>query len=171
MLTQEIWKYNPLTRTGGDTFFDLYSRSAWSITASSEEAEGEGAAPQGRAVAVLDGDVNTFWHSNWAGAAPDPPHWLQVDMGKPLLVKGFKLTQRQNNMSMKNATIETSMNGTDWTEVAGSPFLVAQVTAQQLFELPEAITFRYFKLTVETNADTWTGGKYVMLAELDVIKP
>lgn len=171
LMIQEIWKYNPLTRTGGDTFFDLYSRSGWSITASSEEASGEGAAPQGRAVAVLDGDLTTFWHSNWAGSNPNPPHWLRIDMGKNLDIKGFKISQRHNNQSVKNLKIETSLNGSDWTVIPGSPILLERITGLQLFELPSVINCRYFKLTIESNADTWGGGKYAMLGEVDVIKP
>ena len=171
LMVQEVWKYNPLTRTGGDTFFDPYSRSGWSITASSEEASGEGAAPQGRAVAVLDGDLATFWHSNWAGSNPNPPHWLRIDMGKNLNIKGFKISQRHNNQSVKNLKIETSLNGTDWTAIPGSPILLERITGLQLFELPSVINCRYFKLTIESNADTWGGGKYAMLGEVDVIKP
>ncbi len=171
LLTQEIWKYNPLTRTGGNTFFDLYSRSGWSITASSEEASGEGAAPQGRAVAVLDGNLNTFWHSNWAGSNPNPPHWLRIDMGKSLSIKGFKIAQRSGNQAVKNIKIETSSNGTDWSVISGSPVLLKQIAGLQLFELPSAINCRYFRLTIGSNADTWGGGKYAMLGEVDVIKP
>lgn len=170
MSLQEIWKYNPLTRTGGDGIFDIYSRSGWTVTASSEEAVGEGAAPQGRAVAVLDGNVNTFWHSEWYNASPDPPHWLQVDMGKPLPIKGFRFTQRQNNQNVKNIKVEVSTDGSNWQQAAGSPYLTERVTAQQNFELPEVITVRYFRLTIQSASDLY-GSKYAMLSEVDIIKP
>src|SRR3546814_20514323 len=46
-----------------------YDRSAWTIVDfSSEEANGEGP-NNGRAVLVLDGDNQTFWHSQWQGAS------------------------------------------------------------------------------------------------------
>src|SRR5688572_7315452 len=53
-------------------------KTTWSITADSEELEGEGS--NGPAPLVLDGNVNTFWHSEWYNAEPPYPHWLNINM-------------------------------------------------------------------------------------------
>lgn len=171
LMSQEIWKYNPLTRTGGDTHVNLYARSLWTVTPSSEEAGGEGPAPNGRAVAVLDGNVGTFWHSNWSGASPNPPHVLTFDMGRALDIKGFKILQRQSlTRNIKNLVVEISTDGTNWTTVAGSPFALQRSAAEQLITLPATTRVRYFRFTVPTQADIYDG-KFAALAEVDVIRP
>src|SRR3546814_5319167 len=72
-----------------------YDRSAWTIVDfSSEEANGEGP-NNGRAVFVLDGDNQTFWHSQWQGASPTPPHHITVDLGEVKTLHGINTTARQ----------------------------------------------------------------------------
>ena len=172
LMSQEIWKYNPLTGEGGDTFVNLYNRSLWTVTPSSEEAGGEGPAPNGRAVAVLDGNLATFWHSNWSVNAPNPPHTLTFDMGRALDIKGFKITQRQSlTRNIKNMVVETSMDGTNWSPVAGSPFPLQMTTAEQLIYLPATSRVRYFRFTIPSVTDIYDGSRYAALAEVDVIKP
>lgn len=171
LMSQEIWKYNPLTRTGGDTFVDLYNRGLWTITPSSEEAGGEGPAPNGRAVAVLDGNLTTFWHSNWSVTSPNPPHILTFDMGRALDIKGFKIWQRQSlTRNIKNMVVEVSLNGTTWTTVDGSPFALQRIAAEQQILLPATTRVRYFRFTVPAITDIYDG-KFAALAEVDVIKP
>ena len=90
-------------------------KSTWNITANSEELVGEGAV-NGRARAAIDGDLNTFWHSQWQGASPPYPHWLNFDMGQAYYIDKIGLAPRQNN---GNGFIkfkwEASMDGTNWT--------------------------------------------------------
>jgi hypothetical protein len=170
VMNQEIWKYNPLTRTGGNTTFnpDPYATSNWVLTFSSQEPTGEGP-PNGLASAILDGNANTFWHSNWSGPAASPPHVLTIDMGTPLSVTGFVFTQRQSlTRNIKNMRVETSTNGTSWTAVTGSPFLLTQTLPAQTKTLPAAITCRYFRLTVASAADVYDGSQFAALAEVNV---
>lgn len=50
----------------------------WTITANTDEpAE---SAPNGRVEAIIDGDINTFWHSQWSGGWQDWPHIIIIDM-------------------------------------------------------------------------------------------
>lgn len=180
IMNQEIWKYNPLTRTGGDTFFnpDPYANSNWTIHSfSSEEAGGEGAV-SGYAKAIIDGDVNSFWHSRWNGAQPEPPHWIIVDFSNILSptrsidVAGFRFWQRQSlTRNIKTVRIEVSNNLTTWTQVAGSPFNLLSVAAEQTLTLPAPINCRYVRLTVPTRADIYDGTQYAALGEFNVIKP
>lgn len=179
--TQEIWKYDPITRTGGDTQYDPYNRTGWSIVAfSSQEETGEGAAPNGRAIAVLDGDINTFWHSRWTGAGATPPHYITVDMKKALPVKGFSFRHRYPSMqrAIRNVKVEVSNDGSTWTMIPNADPLItnytytlALVDTQQDLYLPANSTFRYFRITVPTKADVYDGTDYAALAELNVIKP
>jgi hypothetical protein len=169
-MNQEIWKYNPLTRTGGNTTFnpDPYATSNWILTFSSQEATGEGP-PNGLASAILDGDPNTFWHSQWSGTAANPPHVLTIDMATSLLIKGFVFTQRQSlTRNIKNMKVETSTNGTTWTVVPGSPFALTQTAPAQTKTLATPITCRYFRLTVAAASDVFDGTQFAALAEVNV---
>ena len=178
IMNQEIWKYNPLTRTGGDTYFnpDPYAKSNWSILSfSSQEATGEGP-PNGLASAVIDGNPATYWHSQWKGTAAAPPHWIIVDIGKAVVINGFVFTQRANgSRNIKNLKVETSTNGTTWTAVSGSPFVLAQSTTNpstpQTVTLPANVTCRYFRLTVSATTDVYDGTNFAALAEVDVTHP
>ena len=173
VMNQEIWKYNPLTRTGGDGIFnpDPYSKSNWTVTASSQELTGEGP-PNGLATAILDDNPNTYWHSEWSAATASPPHVLTIDMAQVVAINGFKFTQRQNGArNIKNLKVETSIDGNTWKEVSGSPFLLKQINEEQTFPLPATITCRFFRLTVRTRADVYDGTVFAALAEVDVTHP
>lgn len=173
VMNQKIWEYNPLTRTGGDAIFnpDPFAKSNWNVSSfSSEEAGGEGPT-NGYARAIIDGDVNTFWHSRWSTGGGTPPHFLVVDMGKSLTINGFVFTQRQSlSRNIMNLRVETSNDGTTWTAVAGSPFSLASVRVGQTKGLPSPITCRFFRMTVPTSADVYDGSQFAALAEVDVLK-
>ncbi len=173
VMNQKIWEYNPLTRTGGDDTFstDPYDRSNWSITASSEEALGSEPDPSGPAQAAIDGDINSYWHSDYDVFQPFP-YTLTIDMGSSLPINGFKIIQRQmQRRDIKNIKIETSTNGTSWTVVSGSPFALAQSDALQELTIP-LTTCRYFRLSVLSAADLYdTDCPCACLAEIDVKHP
>lgn len=68
----------------------LLDRSSWTVTVSSDCADTDGGT-QGWAKYLTDGDVNTYWHSNWQGttegkANGDPtqqlPQFILVDLGE-----------------------------------------------------------------------------------------
>ncbi|MCK7554005.1 discoidin domain-containing protein [Chitinophaga sedimenti] len=94
-----------------------YDRAGWAIAGfSSEEANGEGA-NNGHAKHTLDGDKGTFWHSQWQGASPGPPHYIIYDMGAEKEVHGISLLARQNTGSGKPSVVvvETSLDNISWT--------------------------------------------------------
>lgn len=173
VMNQKIWEYNPLTRSGGNTIFnpDPYAKSNWTVSAfSSQEAGGEGPV-NGYAAAIIDGDVNTFWHSRWSSSAPTAPHSLTVDMGRSLTINGFAFTQRQSlTRNIMNLKVEISTNGTTWTTVTGSPFSLAQIKEIQMKGLPSPVSCRFFRMTVVANADVYDGSQFAALAEVDVLK-
>jgi hypothetical protein len=174
VMNQKVWEYNPLTRTGGDATFnpDPYAKSNWKVSSfSSQEPSGEGP-PNGLASSIIDGDVNTFWHSQWSGPVATPPHVLTVDMGKSLAVNGFVFTQRQSlTRNIKNMKVETSDNGTTWTVASGSPFLLTQTAPAQTKTLPATVNCRYIRLTVASQSDVYDGSQFAALGEFDVTHP
>ncbi|UMB60288.1 discoidin domain-containing protein [Lutibacter sp. A80] len=61
---------------------------------STEEAGGEGPV-NGYATAAIDGDLNTFWHSNWSSTGSSYPHYFTIDMGAEKNISGFEIFSRQ----------------------------------------------------------------------------
>lgn len=68
----------------------LLDRASWTVTVSSD-CDDSGTGSQGWAEYLKDGDVNTYWHSNWQGttegkANGDPtqqlPQFILVDLGE-----------------------------------------------------------------------------------------
>src|SRR5882724_4393894 len=37
--------------------------------------------PEWSGALAIDGNVNTFWHTQWRSSAPPPPHEIQIDLG------------------------------------------------------------------------------------------
>lgn len=165
LLTQDIWKYNPITRTGGDSYVNVYSRTNWTVTVNSVNPEGGGKD------AVKDGNLTTYWHSAYG---PTSPVIATIDMGMKLDIKGFRFTQRQGGArNIKNLKVETSTDNSNWTPVDGSPLLLQKIDAQQNFTLPSVVRARYFRLTITGPADTYNtdGSMNTSMAEIDVIQP
>jgi len=73
----------------------LSDRVGWTIAGfTSEETQGEGAT--GRVSDILDGNLNTFWHSCWTcDPAASYDHEILIDMGENLSVAGIEYTHRQ----------------------------------------------------------------------------
>ena len=91
------------------------NRSAWVITADSEETSSE-FTPASQAI---DGVNSTFWHTHWSGGSvPAHPHHLIVDMGSPQPVGGFTYLPRQGNVNgrVKDWRFFLSNDGTNWRE-------------------------------------------------------
>ncbi|MES2777591.1 MAG: M60 family metallopeptidase [Bacteroidota bacterium] len=170
LMLQEIWKYNPLNRTGGTTTFDPYSRTLWTVTATSTATQ------EGSLAGLTDGNPTTYWHTVYNQA---PAHRITVNMNNNanLPIKGFTFTQRQGGgRNIKNLVVEISNDGTTWTPVSGSPFLLQRIDAAQNFLLPANIVTKWFRVSVLTAADTYNTGtapdiNNTALAEINVIKP
>lgn len=142
--------------------YPAYDKSTWNIQDfSSEEAQGEGP-DNGRAIFVLDGNPDTFWHSQWQGASPGPPHYLTVDMGEVKTLHGIITKARMGGDAGKpnEVTIETSMDNVLW-EAAGSLNLMDNANEQKNF-LTEFKQARYFKLIINSSHNA----SHAHLAEL-----
>jgi hypothetical protein len=181
LMTQEIWKYNPLTRTGGNTVVDLYNRALWTVTASSF-ATNEGT--NGTANNLVDGSLTTYWHSNYGtGTGPtSPPFTITVDMQRSLPVAGVSIALRNSGSgvatAVKNMKLEVSDNNTTWTAVnTFTPqtlpgyITLAKIQGLQNFMMPAPMSFRYFRLSVPTSADNDANSVNSALSEINVIKP
>jgi len=138
------------------------SKQGWSISAfSSEETSGEGAT-DGRAVKLIDGDLNSYWHSKWTGTAASYPHYVTIDIGSSRSIAGISIAQRSSlSRSVKDFEILLSTDGQNFSS-AGNYTLVNSASIQY-FNLPAQQTIRYFKIVAKSAHD---GDKFAALAEV-----
>lgn len=111
-------------------------RGGWTVTADSQELVGENA-PVGHAV---DGDPNSFWHTQWYGASPPLPHALTVDLGSPQYIGGFTYLPRQigQNGRIAGWNFFTSTDGVNWTLFAQGSFVNSAAEQSYLASGPAA---------------------------------
>lgn len=70
------------------------SKDGWQVVYTNTEQAGEGYVEQ-----LIDGDLGTYWHSQWQGEQPKHPHRAIIDLGEIQTVKGFRVRQRNPNMA------------------------------------------------------------------------
>ena len=135
--------------------FALYApipRTTWSAEVSSTEAN-EGAA-NGKASSLIDGDINTYWHSTWSSSDnPVYPHWFIINFGKVENFAKFGMIRRHNNTTggFKTFDVEVSLDGTAWTKVATDLIFKSDdnPAAWQDFVLPTVKT-QYVRIMIKT---------------------
>ncbi|XP_078574767.1 uncharacterized protein LOC144861007 [Branchiostoma floridae x Branchiostoma japonicum] len=126
---------------------------AWSLPSGSITSAGTPGANAGPAI-VLDGNPNTYWspqglprnHNNW---------WIIFDMQKTYTISGFKLQNfGDNTHDVTNFKLETSNDGSTWTQVFSTGSVRPGTTAPQPFGGFYG-TGRYWRFTATRTASGW----------------
>ncbi|MFF5292128.1 discoidin domain-containing protein [Paractinoplanes globisporus] len=139
-------------------------RTGWTATADSQETAGE----NGRAQNVLDGKTSTIWHSRYTGVTPELPHTLTIDMKKRYLVSGLAYLPRpaaSTNGRIGRYTIQTSVNGTDWTAAVASGTFADSAVVQSRTFAPQLA--RFVRLTALSEAGD--RGPWSSAAEINIL--
>lgn len=68
-------------------------------------------------VRVIDGNPDTFWHTEWGAVNPPPPHFVTIDLGSMRPVGGFIYTPRQAGVNgrIANYQVHYSSDAVNWT--------------------------------------------------------
>jgi F5/8 type C domain/PKD domain len=115
----------------------------------------------------FDGNINTFWHTEWINAQPPPPHEIQIDLGAMYNVSGFDYLPRQDGQTngwIKDYEFYVSIDGINWgTPVATGTFAP---TASQQEVVFAPTTGQYIRLRALTEVN---GLPYTAVAELNVL--
>jgi hypothetical protein len=115
---------------------------------------------------ATDNNPQTYWHSNWNPPEPVLPHSLVIELKKPVSVKGFAQTPRQDcdHGRIAKYRILASNNGTSWEPIAEGTWPNNEQT--QKVSLKHPVTAKFFKLESlqEVQNRNWTS-----VAEFDVI--
>lgn len=123
---------------------------------------------EGPKSALVDGNINTFWHTAWSSGVQPLPHWIMVDYGTPQSIGVIKYNFRQSASTAGRPTqvaFETSTNGTTWTRVftSAANLPVANTAQEQVITLPRNYTSRYFRFVILAASGTTT---YTHLGEI-----
>lgn len=151
-------------------------RQNWSILGASSEWQSPASSIY-LASTMLDGNLNTYWHSDAAGTLPQ---WVAFDMKVNKLINGFYLTNRQwadgaggATALPKIVTFEVSDTGEDgdWSLVEEYFELPQQPNtddgrSQMNITLQKPVTGRYFRFTV---LSIWTAASYTYVAEVGIL--
>ncbi len=101
---------------------DELSKKDWTIADfSSEEATGESGGANGKAIYLIDGNKNTFWHSQWQGAMATLPHYITIDMKKSMTITQIDMYQRQTSIAevqTKAGQFLISEDNINWKKLA-----------------------------------------------------
>jgi alpha-N-arabinofuranosidase len=129
----------------------------------SEETVGE----NGKGANAVDGDPQTFWHTQWQDATPEPPHEIVIELSSSISIKGFSYLPRQDdevNGTIKDYEFSVSTDGTNFGDpVAKGSFQNSKEKKTVTFT---PVTCRFIKLKAlsEVNGGAWTSA-----AEIGVV--
>lgn len=139
----------------------LLDRTDWIVMEASSEEPREGDwGHSGLKEACIDGDLNTFWGTDWATSHPQPPHWIMFDLGRVTDIQGVAVQAREEGYDgPKSMYLEVSDNGTDWEKVG--EFNDIPAAGQYRSFIPDAARGRYVRLTITAV----NGGPHVTVSE------
>jgi PKD repeat protein len=117
-------------------------KDGWSVIAWDSQEE-----PNERwASNVIDGDLNTIWHTAWSERQDPYPHWLIIDMGKNEDVAGFVYYPRPGggNGTVDSCAWLVSLDGEIWDTVAKGDRSDGWADPWY-FDMDETVTARFVK--------------------------
>jgi len=121
---------------------------------------------------LIDGNINTYWHSAYSGNVQPLPHWIRINFPAATTIGSFKYFVRQSthvNVRPNQFAIETSADGITWKrEWTSKPNLpVDPMTTEKQQNFDKNITAKFFRLMLLANQGNLN---YTHLAELRLFK-
>jgi beta-galactosidase len=139
-----------------------FDRSKWKIVSVDSFQPDEGIPEH-----AIDGDPNTFWHTQWSPNNPPLPHEMVIDFGEQLKVAAVVYQGRQDMDHGRIGRYEIYL--ADDTSNWGSPAARGRFqndAGKQVVRLPSPVSARYLKIVAlsEVASNNWTS-----IAELTII--
>ncbi|MDD7437697.1 MAG: glycoside hydrolase family 2 TIM barrel-domain containing protein, partial [Bacteroidales bacterium] len=124
----------------------------------------------GAATNLVDGNPNTIWHSMYSVTVASYPHWIVLDAGKQMLIRGFEYMPRQDdstNGNVKAYSIQLSTDGKNWDEpIASGVFDSTRETKRITFDKPaKAQYIRFNALSSQNGADFASAAEIAIIAD------
>jgi hypothetical protein len=148
--------------TGGNNDGFLPKTNWALVSVDSEETQAE----DGHATNAFDDSTSTFWHTQYTGAKPAPPHEIVIDLGASYSLTSMRYTPRQDgnqNGMVADYEFYVSDSTTDFgTAVKTGTFGTSTTPTTVTFTAKSGRYIRFRALS-EIN-----GKAYTSVAELDV---
>ena len=141
------------------------SHENWTATACSEESGSTGDA---NAMAAIDGNLNSWWHTNYHGLETcTGNHWIAVDFNGPETFDKFLYTGRgsTSNGSIKKYKLEIKDADGNYTVIKEGTF--SSESKENVIQLDQMYTAYGIRLTA---VSTQNGNNFAAAVEIDVAK-
>jgi alpha-L-fucosidase len=137
----------------------------WKVISVSDESE------QYPASNAVDGEVRSMWHTPRSENAKGHPHYIVVDMGELLKVKGFTYTPRAGSKKVGTVSrydLYLSRDGKNWKKVKSNAEFanIKNNPVRQEVLFGKTYTARYFKFVTRESINN---EKWASVGELGVI--
>ncbi len=159
--TITVWDKNRPAMTSVYDYKPVKIQPIEVIYTSSQEIE----AP---ASCLVDGDLNSTWHTMYSVTVAQYPHWVDFDAGEECTVKGFSYLPRQDggtNGIIKDFEISISNDGKNWKSIKKGTFSSGSSMKKILFDAPVKMRYIRFTALSSQNGADFAGG-----AEFELIK-
>lgn len=161
-------QFNPLQNVSFDTLSKLLTvppSKMEILKARIDKVDSEAA--EYPAVNLLDGDIETFWHSEWQNGTAPFPHEFIVKFPEIVEITGCKVQQRQHqaNGYIKSYAIFISEDGEHWGNAMVNGDLEQSSNIQQI-NFPKAVSGKFVRFVALSSG---TGADFCSLAEFEVI--
>lgn len=133
------------------------------------QVKADSAAPGYEAQKALDGDSDSFWHTEFGDRNPALPHRLDIDLGASYVIKGFEYLARgdSENGTIRDFAFFISEDGQDFGQpaIAGA---FAKSNRWNKVSLTQTRKGRYVRMQALTEV---AGRPWTSVAELRIISP
>jgi hypothetical protein len=128
----------------------------------------ETASENGRGTNAVDGNPDTFWHTEWTDANPECPHEIIIQLSPSATIKGFTYLPRQDeeeNGTIKGYEFYVSDDGKDFGKpVKKGEFAGGKNKKTVTFDQPVKCSFFKLRALSELNDNAWSSA-----AEIGVV--
>ncbi|HXT10011.1 MAG TPA: discoidin domain-containing protein [Candidatus Angelobacter sp.] len=136
------------------------------VKVDSEETAGE----NGRGTNAVDGDPDTFWHTQWQDDSPEPPHEIIIQLSEPTMIKGFTYLPRQDdseNGTIKDYEFYISDDGKDFGEPVKKGEFESGKGKKTVTFGPKKASFIKLRALSEINGEAWTSAAEIGIIPVD----
>jgi hypothetical protein len=134
----------------------LIPQTGWSLVhADSQETSAE----DGKATNAFDGSTSTFWHTQYTGSAPSPPHEIQIDLGASYALDGFRYLPRQdgsNHGMVANWQFYAATDKSNWGSPVATGVFNADTSEERVMFTRTTARYVRFVALSEINGNPWT---------------
>ena len=117
---------------------------------------------------LIDGDLGTIWHSQYGTTMGKFPYAIVVELAQEKTLKGLTVHARQvgRNGYVRECTVETSLDGKEWTHQTRQE--LEPVTAAQDILFFKPAKAKFYRFTALSNFAT--DNEHASMAEIETIE-